>query len=148
MLDLEGGRASEPVSPTLLARLLGRCASLVIVVDEVAVEERSSGGGRGPPNDKRLTCTLVLVDLGVGGGRPLPSSCLVEELVLLLARLFLFRTVMLLVMKDPPGRAPIRGEPLGVVAALGVFAFGGGSLERTECTLSSIFCILPIKPLI
>ena len=86
----------------------------------------------------------MLVDLGVGGGRPL-SSCLVDELVLLLVRLFLFLTVTLFGMNEPPASAPMRGDPFGVVAALGVFAFEGGSFE---CTLSSIFCILPIKPLI
>lgn len=89
----------------------------------------------------------MLVDLGVGGGRPL-SSCLVDELVLLLVRLFLFLTVTLFNMNEPPASAPMRGDPFGVVAALGVFAFEGGSFERTECTLSSIFCILLIKPLI
>jgi hypothetical protein len=72
----------------------------------------------------------------------------VDELVLLLVRLFLFLTVTLLDMNEPPVSAPIRGDPFGVTAPLGVFALGGGSLERTECTLSSIFCILPIKPLI
>ena len=117
--------------------------SLVAVL---AVAERSSEG-RGPPNDRRLTCILVLVDLGVGGGRLL-SSGFVDELVLLLMRLFLFLTVTLPGIKEPPASAPMRGDPLGVVLPRVVFAFGGGSFERTECTLSSIFCILPIKPLI
>ena len=83
----------------------------------------------------------------MGGGRWL-SSCLVDELVLLLVCLLLFLTVMLLAMNEPPVSAPIRGDPFGVFAPLGVVAFGGGSFERTDCTLSSIFCILPIKPLI
>lgn len=109
--------------------------------------ERSSSEGRWPLKDKRLTCMLVLVDLGVGGGRLL-SSCLVEELVLPLTRLLLVLTVTLFGINEPLVSAPIRGDPLGVVAPLGVFALGGGSFERTECTLSSIFCILPIKPLI
>ena len=68
--------------------------------------------------------------------------------MLLLVCLFLFLTVTLLAMNEPPASAPILGDPFGVFAALGVFAFGGGSFERTDCTLSSIFCILPIKPLI
>jgi hypothetical protein len=136
------------MSPTLLARLLGRLKSLVAV--EIAVMDvlaLSSSCGRWPPNDRCLTCVLALVDLGVGGGRWL-SSCLVDELVLLLVCLLLFLTVILLDMKEPPVSAPIRGDPFGVFAARGVFAFGGGSFERTDCTLSSIFCILPIKPLI
>lgn len=45
-----------------------------------------------------------------------------------------------------------RGDPLLAVdnrgEAFGVELLGGGSLERTEWTLSSIFCIRPIKPLI
>lgn len=42
--EREGGRANEPVSPTLLARLAGRLDSLVTV--DVDVLDRSRGCGR------------------------------------------------------------------------------------------------------
>lgn len=35
---------------------------------------------------------------------------------------------------------PVRGDPRGVP--------GAGSFDRAECTRSSIFCILPMRPLI
>lgn len=78
------------------------------------------------------------------------SSSFADEDVLLLMRFRVpLRMVTLVGMTFPP-REPNRGDVLleSLGEALGVVLFGGGSFERTECTRSSIFCILPIRPLI
>lgn len=94
--------------------------------------DRSTGRGR--PKDRRLTCESVNLELASS------SSCIADEEVLVLMRFLLLRIVTLAGMFVPEVES--RGDALGVVLLV------GGNLERTEWTRSSIFCILPIKPLI
>lgn len=111
----------------LLDWLLGRL---------VDVADRSEDSPDGVLNDRRLMCEVD--DLPAR----MLSSSLVDDVVLLLIRFRVLLRIVMALGTELPEWAPNRGEPLGVGA------FGGGSLERTECTLSSIFCIRPIKPLI
>lgn len=67
------------------------------------------------------------------------SSCSTEDVVLPLGRLLLRLTVTDEGILSPNAE-PVRGDPRGVP--------GAGSFDRAECTLCSIFCILPMSPLI
>lgn len=72
----------------------------------------------------------------------LPSVSRTDELTLL--PLFRFREPLRTVIDDGtefwPKADGVRGDaPFGV-------STGAGSLDRAECTLSSSFCILPMRP--
>lgn len=126
LLGRMNGFASELL--TLLARLLGRLAE----------DPGRSSLVAGTPNEILLEtsgCSL--------------SRC--EVLEMLLGRLRPVRTVTDdgTLTSKPFARgeflmALVRGEFLGVDP----FDVDGGSLDLTECTRSSIFCIRPIRPLI
>lgn len=133
-----GGRAKEKgilwLALVLPARLLGRLAS---------VADGSTGPPCGTPNDKRLT--LVVDDLAAG-----EALSILEDRAVLVLNLFreLLLRIVILAGTELPVIDESRGEARGVMLFLGVPLVDGGSFERTEWTLSSIFCILPIRPLI
>lgn len=94
--------------------------------------------GLGMLYDKRLKW-LSLRAPPLGDASSASSSCSTDDVVLALGRFMLRRTVTDEGMPSlNPG--PVRGDPRGVP--------GAGSFDRAECTRSSIFCILPMRPLI
>jgi len=107
----------------LLVRLLGR-----LIAD---------AGRSGTPKDNLFRWVVLTLPPS------LASSSFVVAEVLVLIRLRLLRTVTEEgTLTVPSAAVAVRGE------LRGEFLDEGGSFDRTECTLSSIFCILPIRPLI
>lgn len=124
LLGRSNGLAAAPLL-ALLARLLGRLVD-VAGISVMAVFAT--------PKDHLVSaCREDLLST---------ASCspLAIGPPILLMRFLPLRTVIEAEMLLPSADA--RGEDLGVVFE------GGGNFDRTECTLSSIFCIRPIRPLI
>lgn len=92
------------------------------------------------PKDRRFTCEPVNLSvdassscLNGGGGGAMLGRFLALRTVTLGDKLWLSRS----------------NSGMGLGEALNGDALpGGGNFDRTECTRSSIFCILPIRPLI
>ena len=128
----------------MLARLLGRLRAAADGGRSSAEGGRSgtsdrlvaTDDGRGMPYERRLIRLSRLFSVSTDGVLSLSANA---EDIALVRFAVLLRIVIEDGMSSP--RA-VLGDPFGVVL------LGAGSFDRAEWTLSSIFCILPMSPLI